>query len=49
MIWLRSTGEDASLVLSAVDPKTGMSGGMLFAVWLLVANLVNSAMEDGLF
>jgi membrane protease YdiL (CAAX protease family) len=49
IIVLRSTGEDASFVLSAVDPKTGMSGGFLFAIWLLVANLVNSAMEEGLF
>ncbi|MFC1922093.1 lysostaphin resistance A-like protein [Chloroflexota bacterium] len=49
MIVLRSTGEDASFVLSAIDPKTGMSGGLLFAIWLLVANLVNSAMEEGLF
>lgn len=49
MILLRATGEDAGLVLSAVDPKTGMSGGVLFGIWLLAANLVNSAMEDGLF
>ena len=26
-----------------------MSGGLLFAIWLLTANLVNSAMEEGLF
>ncbi len=49
MIMLRSSGEEASFVLSAVDPKTGMSGGWLFAIWLLTANLVNSAMEEGLF
>jgi membrane protease YdiL (CAAX protease family) len=46
---LRSSGEDAGLVLSAVDPKTGLSGGLTFGLWLLVANLVNSAMEEGLF
>jgi membrane protease YdiL (CAAX protease family) len=49
LIVLRATGADASFVLSAVDPKTGMSGGFTFAIWLLVANLVNSAKEEGLF
>jgi len=49
LIFLRSSGEEASYMLSAVDPKTGMSGGIWFAVWLLMANLVNSAMEEGLF
>lgn len=28
---------------------TGMSGGLSFAIWLLFANLVNSALKDGLF
>jgi membrane protease YdiL (CAAX protease family) len=46
---LRVSGEDATFVLSAIDPKTGMSGGLWFGVWLLLANLVNSAMEEGLF
>jgi membrane protease YdiL (CAAX protease family) len=49
LLILRSTGEDAHFVLSAVDPRTGMSGGLMFGIWLLIANLVNSAMEDGLF
>lgn len=49
LLLLRSSGEDARFVLSAVDPRTGMSGGLWFGIWLLVANLVNSAMEDGLF
>jgi membrane protease YdiL (CAAX protease family) len=49
LLLLRSSGEDARFVLSAVDPRTGMSGGLLFGIWLVVANLVNSAMEDGLF
>ena len=49
MILLSATGQEPSLILSAVDPKTGMSGGLLFGIWLLSANLVNSAMEDGLF
>lgn len=37
------------LVFSAVDPKTGLRGGFWFGVWLVAANLVNVAMEDGLF
>jgi len=49
LLILRSSGEDARFVLSAVDPRTGMSGGLWFGIWLLVTNLVNSAMEDGLF
>ena len=49
LLLLKSSGEEARFVLSAVDPRTGMSGGLLFGLWLLVANLVNSAMEDGLF
>lgn len=49
LIALRLNGEEAGLVLAAVDPKTGLSGGLLFGVWLLATNLVNSAMEEGLF
>jgi membrane protease YdiL (CAAX protease family) len=46
---LRASGEEANFILSAVDPKTGLSGGLFFGIWLLFANLVNSAMEEGLF
>jgi len=49
LLILKSSGEDARFALSAVDPRTGMSGGLFFGIWLLVANLVNSAMEEGLF
>lgn len=49
LIYMRASGEEAVLALAAIDPKTGLSGGLLFGLWLLVANLVNSAMEDGLF
>jgi membrane protease YdiL (CAAX protease family) len=49
LLILRLSGTDAGLLLSAVDPKTGLSGGLLFGGWLLAANLVNSAMEEGLF
>ena len=39
----------ASLVLSAIDPKTGLSGGLLFGLWLIFSNLFNLGMEEGLF
>ncbi len=41
--------EPAKLVLSAIDPKTGMAGGFGFALWLTFGNIVNAAMEEGLF
>ena len=47
---LRLAGEQASLALAAIDPKTGLAGaGWGFALWLFVGNLVNSFMEEGLF
>jgi membrane protease YdiL (CAAX protease family) len=35
--------------LAAIDPKAGVSGGLLFAVWMVIGNFVNSFMEEGLF
>lgn len=49
LLILEASGEQANLVFSAVDPRTGLSGGLLFGLWLVFANLVNSAMEEGLF
>ncbi len=46
---LTANGQPASLAFSAVDPKTGMAGGILFALWLIFGNVVNAAMEEGLF
>lgn len=42
-------GKSPYFALEAIDPKTGMSGGVVFALWLLLGNLVNSTMEEGLF
>jgi membrane protease YdiL (CAAX protease family) len=39
----------AALTLRAVDPKTGLAGGSAFAALLIVGNVVNSFMEEGLF
>jgi membrane protease YdiL (CAAX protease family) len=40
---------EAALALHAVDPKTGQAGGGAFAALLIVGNVVNSFMEEGLF
>lgn len=42
-------GSHPVLHFDAIDPKAGVSGGVLFAVWLVMGNLVNSFMEEGLF
>jgi len=49
LVAFQSAGEKVQLVITAVDPKTGMTGGLLFGLWMLAANLINSAMEEGLF
>jgi membrane protease YdiL (CAAX protease family) len=43
------SGSGASLQFAALDPKAGVSGGFLFALWLVLGNFVNSFMEEGLF
>jgi membrane protease YdiL (CAAX protease family) len=42
-------GSNPMLQLAAIDPKAGVSGGFLFALWLVLGNFVNSFMEEGLF
>jgi membrane protease YdiL (CAAX protease family) len=34
---------------AAIDPKAGVPGGFLFVLWLILGNVVNSFMEEGLF
>jgi membrane protease YdiL (CAAX protease family) len=34
---------------AAVDPKAGVTGGSLFVLWLILGNIINSFMEEGLF
>jgi membrane protease YdiL (CAAX protease family) len=36
-------------MFSAIDPKAGVTGGVLFALWLVAGNFINSFMEEGLF
>jgi membrane protease YdiL (CAAX protease family) len=33
----------------AIDPKAGVSGGLLFVIWMVFGNVINSFMEEGLF
>ncbi len=42
-------GAQPEFQLGAIDPKMGVTGGTLFALWLVSANFVNSFMEEGLF
>ncbi len=42
-------GGNTSLQFAAIDPKANVSGGLLFALWLVLGNFINSFMEEGLF
>lgn len=42
-------GNSPNLLIAGIDPKTGMTGGLMFALWLLLGNVINSFMEEGLF
>jgi membrane protease YdiL (CAAX protease family) len=33
----------------AIDPKAGVTGGFLFVLWMILGNVINSFMEEGLF
>jgi membrane protease YdiL (CAAX protease family) len=46
---MQQMGQEPRLLFSAVDPKAGVTGGWLFAVWLVGGNFINSFMEEGLF
>jgi membrane protease YdiL (CAAX protease family) len=46
---LTGAGKEPSLVFTAIDPTAGVTGGMAFALFLLVGNFINSFMEEGLF
>jgi membrane protease YdiL (CAAX protease family) len=42
-------GQEPRFLFSAIDPKAGVTGGLLFALWLVIGNFINSFMEEGLF
>lgn len=46
---LRQMGQGPRLLFSAIDPKAGVTGGLMFALWLVFGNFINSFMEEGLF
>jgi len=46
---LVGAGKQPALALTAIDPKSGMEGSLLFALFLIVGNFINSFMEEGLF
>jgi len=46
---LIGAGKQPALVLTAIDPKTGMVGSLSFALFLIAGNFINSFMEEGLF
>jgi uncharacterized protein len=48
-IVLGQMGQEPRLLFSAIDPKAGVTGGLLFALWLVIGNFINSFMEEGLF
>jgi membrane protease YdiL (CAAX protease family) len=37
------------LHFEAIDPKAGVSGGFLFLLWMILGNVINAFMEEGLF
>lgn len=38
-----------AFLIDAIDSKAGVSGGLLFGLWLVLGNFINSFMEEGLF
>ena len=46
---LAAAGKQPALVLTAIDPKAGVTGSWAFALFLIVGNFINSFMEEGLF
>ena len=48
-ILLGQMAQEPRLLFAAIDPKAGVTGGLLFALWLVVGNFINSFMEEGLF
>lgn len=48
-ILMQQFGQEPRVLFSAIDPKAGVTGGLVFGLWLVGGNLVNSFMEEGLF
>ncbi|WP_244272707.1 CPBP family intramembrane glutamic endopeptidase [Natronincola peptidivorans] len=41
--------DSPQLIIAAIDPKAGVTGGIGFALFLLLGNAINCFMEEGLF
>lgn len=41
--------ESPQLLIAGIDPKAGVTGGIGFALFLLLGNVINCFMEEGLF
>lgn len=49
-MWLAARqGSQPALFFGAIDSKMGVTGGTLFALWMVFCNVVNAFMEEGLF
>lgn len=48
-VLLQQFGQEPRLQFYAIDPKAGVTGGLLFGLWLVAGNFINSSMEEGLF
>ena len=42
-------GSQPAFRIQALDPKAGVQGGLLFALWMIMGNVINAFMEEGLF
>jgi membrane protease YdiL (CAAX protease family) len=49
LLVLISSNVSVALNFSPTDPKARMGGGILFGLWLVFGNVVNSCMEENLF
>lgn len=48
-VLLQQMGQEPRILFAAIDPKAGVTGGALFALWLVAGNFINSFMEEGLY
>lgn len=41
--------QSPQIIFTAIDPKQGVTGGIIFGIWLVLGNIINALMEEGLF
>ncbi len=49
VVQVLTLGPGESLILRAVDTRTGITGGVAFVLFLIIGNVINVLMEEGLF